>query len=161
MTRPQIPQDSPSDESLTAKQLAAVGLLAAGKAYTDVAAELGVDRKTVWSWRRDPAFAAALSAELEDLREAIQTRVLALADKALNALEQTLDSGDSDSARVAAARLVLDRLLPTHSPDEQRSQGARIITIRDSDLKRLGDMQREADEVRRQSNSAMTRSEAR
>lgn len=144
--RPETPQDSPLEESLTAKQVVAVSLLAAGKAFTDVAAELGVDRKTIWSWRRDPAFAAALSTEREVIREGLQDRVLALADKALNALERTFDSGDSDSARVAAARLVLDRLLPTWKPDDERAQAGaqRVIVMRESDIRRLSDMQRQA-----------------
>jgi hypothetical protein len=34
------------------------------RSFTDVAASLDVDRKTVWSWRREPGFAAALKIEL-------------------------------------------------------------------------------------------------
>lgn len=74
-------------------------------------------------WKRDSAFVAGLNSEREAIRDAMQNRVLALADKALTTLERTLEVGDSDSARVAAARLVLDRLLPTYKPDEKRADG--------------------------------------
>jgi hypothetical protein len=50
---------------LSARQLAAARLLAAGRTVPGAAAELGVDRSTVWRWQRDPAF----SDELRRLHE--------------------------------------------------------------------------------------------
>jgi hypothetical protein len=130
---------------LTERQRRAIGLLVAGKTQAAVAQELGVNPRTIWEWKQDPAFVAALKAEIEAIREAMQARVLALADKALNALERTLESGDSDSARVAAARLVLDRLLPSCNAEEERAQSGaqRVVVVRESDINQLSEIQRQ------------------
>jgi hypothetical protein len=122
-------------------------MLVAGKAHGAVADELGVNRRTIWEWKQDPAFASALKSEREAIREAMQDRVLGLASKALDALERTLEAGDSDSSRVAAARLVLDRLLPTYKADEERADAgkARVVVLRESDLRELSEMQRQCE----------------
>jgi hypothetical protein len=88
----------------------------------------------------------------------MQDRVIGLADKALNVLEQTLEQGDRDSARVAAARLVLDRLLPTCHAEEERTPAGptRVTVVSESDIRRLSDMQREAERAR----NVLTRDEA-
>lgn len=95
---------------LTPKQLAAVALMAAGRHYTEVATAVGVERKTLWNWRKTAAFSAALNAEMASIREAAQARLLSLANKAFDALERTLAETDNDNARIAAVKLVLERL---------------------------------------------------
>lgn len=121
---PQSPQKSPfpaASDSLSEKQRTAIALLLTGKTNTATAEEIGVDRKTVWAWKQEPAFAAALNAELEALREAAQVRMLALAGKAFDALERMLANADTDSARIAAVKLVLERLFPSNAPAEGKS----------------------------------------
>lgn len=128
---------STATDELTERQRAAIALLVAGKTYTAAADELGVNRRTVWEWKQQAAFQAALTTELEALREAVHTRLLALADKAVSALERTLESGDSDSARVAAARLVLDRLSPksaANADDAPEHGRQRVIVVREKDM---------------------------
>jgi hypothetical protein len=105
-----------SSDGLSERQSVAIGLLIAGKTHTAVASQLGIDRRTVWAWKQEPAFAAALNAEQQAIRDAAQSRAIALADKAYDALERVLDHADSDSA---------------------------VVVVNASDIQRLGDMHRE------------------
>jgi hypothetical protein len=131
-------------DELSDRERKAIALLITGMTHTAVADELGVNRRTLWEWKQDPTFVAALNNEREAIREAMQDRVLGLAEKALTALEQTLERSDSDGARVAAARLVLDRLLPPYTAEEARPQAGpeRVRVIRESDIERLGEIHR-------------------
>jgi DNA-binding CsgD family transcriptional regulator len=147
------PPETSGNLRLTERQRTAIGLLVAGKTQAAVAEELGVNPRTIWEWKRDSVFLAALNAEREAIREAMQHRVLALGCKALDALERTLDGGDSDSARVAAARLVLDRLLPTYSEAKADSASAnsgptRLIVVDHADLRKLEEQARNASNPR-------------
>lgn len=143
---PRVTEENSGNLRLTERQRTAIGLLITGKTQAAVAEELGMNPRTIWEWKKDAAFAAALNAELEAIREAMQARILALADKALTALEQTLERSDSDSARVAAARLVLDRLVPTSNAEEDRTSAGpeRVRVVSESDIRRLGEMERQA-----------------
>src|SRR5438034_145165 len=73
-------QSFPSEAStLTPKQRAALALLVQGATFAVVSEKIGVDRRTLFEWRRAPEFAAALDAELRALREAGHARMASLA----------------------------------------------------------------------------------
>lgn len=66
---------------------------------TDAAATAEVDRTTVHRWlKEDFAFQAALNRSRRDLREALQARLLGLAEKAAECVERSLAAGDSKAA---------------------------------------------------------------
>jgi Helix-turn-helix of insertion element transposase len=92
---------------LHARQTRAVDLLAAGTPAADVARELGVDRTTLWRWRREPAFVAELNARRADLWQATTDRLRALLPRALAALERAIEQ---DDWRAAATVLRLARV---------------------------------------------------
>jgi hypothetical protein len=92
------------------KQHAAISLLVQGRSYTATAEAVGIERKVLWQWRKDPLFRAALNVELGAIRQAALVRLLALGEKAVNALEDVLENGETDGARIAAAKLVLERV---------------------------------------------------
>lgn len=94
---------------LSPAQHAAVLALVSGQGYSDVCQAIGIDRRTLYEWRQQPQFQAALAAEQRATRELVHARLLALGEKAMSALEDVL-AGDNDTARVSAARTVLDRL---------------------------------------------------
>jgi len=136
LTDPETSLNVTGDASdLTGKQLAAIPLLATGSHYTEVARAVGVDKRTVWSWRKKPAFVAALNAEMLSIREAAQARLLSLANKAFDALERTLVETDNDNARIAAVKLVLERLevtMPGAAADEaEEAQSSTKIVLLD------------------------------
>jgi hypothetical protein len=109
-------------EDLHPKQHAAITLLLQGRSYTSTADAVGIERKVLWQWRKNPAFRAALNAELAAIRQAALVRTLALAEKAVDALQDVLENGETDGARIAAAKLVLDRVgvtrLETARPED-------------------------------------------
>jgi hypothetical protein len=104
------PPTLPAAESeLTPAQQLAIAAIVSGKSYTEAAEAAGVGRRTLFEWRQLSGFAAALRDELQALRDAVATRLLGLADRAIDALEKVL-AGDNHPAVVSAARDVLDRL---------------------------------------------------
>jgi hypothetical protein len=71
----------------------------AGKTVTEAAKCAGVARCTVHAWlKEDFEFQATLYRGRRELRAAMTSRLLALGDKALNAVERALDGGDAKIA---------------------------------------------------------------
>jgi hypothetical protein len=86
-------------QPLDARHLLAVDLLAGGHPDGEVAAEVGVDRTTLWRWRTsDPAFRAELARRREELWRSSTDRLRALIPRALGVVEQAIDDGDRGAA---------------------------------------------------------------
>ena len=51
------------------KQQRALELILAGHSVTDIAAQVGVRRETVWRWRNDPSFASEVSVRQAQRRQ--------------------------------------------------------------------------------------------
>ena len=95
------PQQTAPDFSydLPRPQLSAIEALAAGQSLNEAAVAAGVDRTTLWRWRRDDdTFRAALAGVRNDAREELSTRLLTLAGKALAVVAAALDAGDARTA---------------------------------------------------------------
>jgi hypothetical protein len=84
---------------LTPSQEKALAALLAGKSVTDAATVGEVDRTTVHRWLKDDfAFQAALNRGRRDLREAMQARLMGLAEKAAECVERSITEGDGKAA---------------------------------------------------------------
>ena len=96
------------DTGLSEAQLRAARLIAMGMGYKDVATELGVNRTTLYRWRRSPAFSEQVSRLMASAREGVQERVIRdvaeVKDLVLDTLIDVARNSTQDSARVAAAR---------------------------------------------------------
>jgi hypothetical protein len=68
-----------------------------------VAEQVGVDRKTVYRWRRKPTFARELEQRRRVLRSAAMDRLNALLPGALEVIGQQMDDTMTDHAFRAAA----------------------------------------------------------
>jgi hypothetical protein len=77
--------------------------------HKPAAQSIGIDRSTLYRWQQDPDFRAALSDARRELSSAYTLRLLAIADKAVAALDRALTTGDS-SIEIRAAREVLERI---------------------------------------------------
>jgi len=78
-----------------------------GKSDRAVAEAVGVARQTIWEWRNhDVLFIAELNRQRSELWREANQRLKILANRALDAVEQQLDSGDP-KASLAAARYIL------------------------------------------------------
>ena len=71
------------------KQQRALELILAGHSVTDIAAQVGVRRETVWRWRQDPSFASEVSVHQAQRRQAIHDE---------------LDAGVIESVRISFDR---------------------------------------------------------
>jgi transposase len=88
------------------RQKAAIELLLQGLADQDVAAQLGVDRSTIFRWRRLPLFARELDAQRQLRRERAANQLQSMVPSALKILQQQLDSKD-DRVRMRAVSILL------------------------------------------------------
>jgi transposase len=94
------------DKRLSIRQIKAIELLLRGMSDAQVAAELQVDRGTVFRWRKDENFARELDRQGRILIEQSTARMRRLLDPALNILEKQLESSDPKTQLRAAAILV-------------------------------------------------------
>lgn len=122
---------------LNERQLLAVDLLAAGTREKDTAAQLGINRTTLSVWKADASFRYALESRRFDMRETIASRLMAVADRALQTLLDVMqDDTQPAAARVSAAKCVLDRVLragpPTAEPIQPETKG-----VSDAEIMRM------------------------
>src|SRR6185312_3679193 len=82
-------------EALSDKQRAAFESLRGGSSFAIAAERAGVGRVTVYRWvKADPNFRAAYNAWRQEMAESAQTRLLKLADKAVDCVEEALKCND-------------------------------------------------------------------
>jgi AcrR family transcriptional regulator len=84
---------------LAADQQNAMELLVMGKSIAETARSAGVSRTTIYHWlRNDPVFQAAYNQWHDQLEESCRSRLMTLTDKATDAVEKALESGDARAA---------------------------------------------------------------
>ncbi len=83
------------DENLDSKQLIALEALLAGKSVVDAATDAKITRRTLHRWRKEPTFEAAYNRARREMREAFQMRLLMLAERAVDNVENAIEDGDT------------------------------------------------------------------
>ena len=98
-------------KKVTISQQHAIEVLLIGGSDQQAADKAGVSRSTVTKWRnnRESAFAEALAKAREDMRRRQGARLQAAGALAVRALEEGVKDTRSPSARIAAARAILDQ----------------------------------------------------
>lgn len=94
------------ERDFSPQQLTAIELLVQGKGKAATAEAVGVAPYTVSRWYQDASFVAALNSRRLEVHESNAERLRVLAGKAIDALEQALESEDM-ATRLKAASLVL------------------------------------------------------
>lgn len=80
----------------------------------EVAKAYRVKRLTILRWMQQASFNEALTELEEDLRDSASRKLLGLAGKAINAIEEIMDDSDPrDSERLKAAQTILYNALRT------------------------------------------------
>lgn len=103
--------NKPRKSTLTAQQSAAVAHIAAGRTLSEAASLAGVDRKTLWMWRRDiPAFNDAVDQTLQSMRDEVAAGLVQAGTRALGTLANLAERADDESIRLKAATEVLNRI---------------------------------------------------
>jgi len=98
---------SDKTRQLSQEQMNSIEHLLQGKSDRAVAEAVGVSRQTVWEWKNhDVLYIAELNRQRFELWREAHQRLKSLANRALDVVEQQLDSGDP-KASLAAARYIL------------------------------------------------------
>ena len=103
---------------LSPQQLAAVPMLAIGSTDAEVGERLGIDRTTVFCWRRySPTFQAELNQQRAEQARLMGDKLRAAAFQALDTIIELAKSGDG-STRLKAAIAILDRCASACGPTD-------------------------------------------
>jgi len=96
ITKSNESSQGPTGSRLSVEQLNAIDVLVQGRTDQETAEVVGVARKTVTRWRNDnPHFTAELNKQRRLIWGDSHDRLRALASKAVDTLETSLDEGDS------------------------------------------------------------------
>jgi transposase len=106
--REKIQQNS-TNSTLTSKQLEVIQALAAGASTTDAAKRAGIDRTTIYFWRKNGGdFEAALALARREFADSQKARLRELAEDAVNTVRELMSSAEvSPGVRLRAALSVL------------------------------------------------------
>ncbi len=108
----QAKESSTAEKDLTEIQLRAARLLAMGESYRNISHQLGVDRTTIYRWRKQPKFSVELArlseAATAEGRDRVVRNVSEINDIILSTLVDVAENDSSGSARVSAARVLVD-----------------------------------------------------
>lgn len=122
---------------LNEKQKQAVALIARGMTYQEVADELKTTYTTVYRWRQKEAFKEALEQahqslsmagcnteqQMKDELDAYRRgRMDGLVIQAINTLANVMSTGTNESAKVGAAKYVLEKFAGTLGVQEDNTQ---------------------------------------
>lgn len=129
--RPEMSQDE-------ARRQHAVSLLAAGVSQVDVAEELGVNQRTVRRWVAEPEFSAAVDAMSEAISSAALARIKALTGSAIEALGDIVHHAGDPKDRIAAAKAILDRVVPATQKHEVKAAAEMSTEQIEAELRKLG-----------------------
>ena len=98
--------------ALSANQTAVIAALLESRTVADAATKTHTPARTIYRWLLDPSFQTALRTAEENVIDEAVRRLLGMQQQALSALQVVLVARDTPpSARVAAARTVLDAML--------------------------------------------------
>ncbi len=97
-------------DNLKPNQLQAAILLAQGMQCKTVAAEVNVTPQTISEWKQVPEFEAVSNYLRWETLEAARDRMRALAPLAVNTLEDVMENGENEMARIKAAQMVFETI---------------------------------------------------
>ena len=99
------------NKPLTQKQAKALAALLTHQTIADAANEAGVTDRTLYRYLNDPNFAAQLREQQAVMIADNVRRLTGMSGDALTALKDLMDSSDSDSVKVRAAKEILSGFL--------------------------------------------------
>ena len=92
----------------TSKKSRAIVALLSGKTNSQAAQSAGVTERTIYRWLSDPSFRSELSEAERQMIESATRQMSSLQEKAINVLDQLLESQDvSPQIRLSTAKSIL------------------------------------------------------
>lgn len=117
-------------ELLTEPQRLAIEALLSGASTTDAALSAGVDRSTLYRWRKDDCtFQAALSAAKRERWEQVNSLFLNLATQAAGVVSGALAAGDVKAALSILRAVVQLGQSENREPDDPEPEMPRGLTV--------------------------------
>ena len=102
VTTPKMPENAQvltlPEAGISAAQFRAIELLLAGLSVTKVAQKLGIARRTLFDWRKNPVFQAELNRRMLEAMDAMDQRIRRLSEKAADVVEKHLNDGNLQAA---------------------------------------------------------------
>ena len=95
-------------EGLTDQQREGAVMAAMGHTCKDISIKLNVRHETVSRWKHLPHYQELVYVTAEESRQAMVIRMDSLVEKAMDALESTLERWDEPKLRLAAAIKILE-----------------------------------------------------
>src|SRR5215469_17787640 len=95
----------------------------------DAARAAGISRVTAWRWLKDPAVQARLREARKDAMNAAMVRLQEAASGAVDCLCEVQKEGESESARVSAARCILEQALRAAELGDLEERLAKLESI--------------------------------
>jgi len=95
----------------------------------DAARAAGISRVTAWRWLKDPAVQARLREARKDAMNAAMVRLQDAAAGAVDCLCEVQREGESESARVSAARCILEQALRAAEVGDLEERLAKLEAI--------------------------------
>lgn len=130
---------------LTEIQVTAACLLATGMGRSAVAAEIQVRRETIYHWLNNPDFTGYIRELQAEAREAARSKLLGMANAALNTLKDIVeDKNESAAARVSACGKIIGFILgeTNHIDEHDIPKNASTLSKREA-LKRANALVKE------------------
>jgi hypothetical protein len=101
----------PQTSGFPPKKDKAAALLASGLTVVATSKKIGVNERTIHTWRDDPEFLKLVTTYQSKMIARSLGRLSSAASKAVQTLIECLKSSESDSVRVRAAMGILDQLV--------------------------------------------------
>ena len=119
-------------KKVTVRQQLAIEVLLIGGTDQQAAEKAEVSRSTVTKWRNNPAsaFAEELERTREEMRKRQNARLQAAGSLAVRALEEGVKDTRSPSARISAARAIMDQGIKANESEELETSKIEIILSR-------------------------------
>ena len=103
--------ENATNQELSPRQKLAINMLLSGKTPAEVCTDLGISGATFYRWMGKPIFRQALTSEENKVIDAATRRLINLAEKAIDTLQDVMVNGGGERYRLTAATAILDRLM--------------------------------------------------
>jgi transposase-like protein len=130
--------------ALTAKQRTALESLMSGRSAAETARTLGVARATMFRWLRNPVFQAEYNQWREQVEASGRARLLALVDKAVDAVENDLERGNGQLGMQLLKGMGIVKAQPPGLTNAEEVRNREMV----DEVKRVMELERELGEVR-------------
>ena len=122
-----------------AKKLRAIDLLVQGKKIKDIAAELEVSPDAIYDWKKIAEFKNQLDLYREEIYQSLINRQMEVGHKAIDKLEELIESGNNRQRVQLDASIAILKQLPSAGAKEKKDEeggsgGVKVVIVNETTL---------------------------